>query len=489
VSANPATTRADDENAKALTGLLVAAALRGDAAGQAPAAGNVAEAVQDLSDADEEALERGSRRRAAELQAQPRRCAVRSRSAVAGGASSPGTPSERRVGELSVHNPGLDTVPMMNAGESTASPYDSQPSSAAWHDDLADEPRQVRLSRAYSHLLEHGWGRREDPPVEIGRGGQGVVFRVGCRGADGFFFERAVKAFSPVNYPSVASYERAMRRTAGVSALVVKAQHANVVRVQAFRSWRGVRLMFMDLVDGFDLHALVGPALFARVDRDPCPVPWANLREVVINKFPGDDQPRLMPGVAVAIVRDCLLGLASLHRDEIVHGDIKPANIMIMRRTGHAEIVDLGSAFLLHDPPRAIIQTPAYAAPEATEGALPTPQSDLASLGYVLVELLTGKRLFPHGMSRTEYRKVKEDLPPRLEHLLPSYVVRNKHLMTFCQRLIAPDPTQRFASASEADLDRSCGAAEFLHQLVLGKLATVYDSEIRRWLEAVSCAA
>ena len=111
----------------------------------------------------------------------------------------------------------------MNAYDSTASPYESQPSSAAWHDDLVDEPRKDRLNRAYLHLLEHGWGRRERRPVEIGRGGQGVVFRVGGRGADGFSCERAVKAFSPVNYPTVASYEGAMRRTATVSSLVVKA--------------------------------------------------------------------------------------------------------------------------------------------------------------------------------------------------------------------------------------------------------------------------
>ena len=56
-------------------------------------------------------------------------------------------------------------------------------------------------------------------------------------------------------------------------------------------------------------------------------------------------------GVAVAIVRDCLTALAALHRDGIVHGDIKPSNIML-KRTGIAKIVDIGSAFELRDPPR-----------------------------------------------------------------------------------------------------------------------------------------
>jgi serine/threonine-protein kinase len=273
---------------------------------------------------------------------------------------------------------------------------------------------------------------------------------------------------------------------ARVSSLVVKAQHANVVRVQAFRQRQGIRLMFMDLVDGYDLQALLSCPLFARLERDLCPPQWANLRQVVIDWHPGDDHPHLMPGVAVAIVRDCLSGLHSLHQDGIVHGDIKPSNIMIMRRTGHAEIVDLGSAFELSDPPKAIIQTPAYAAPEALDGGLPTPQSDQASLGYVLIELLTGRRIFPRGASRAEMWKAKCDLPQRLKTLLPPYVVSCPRLLSFCARLISPDPQRRFPTASDADLDTECGAAEFLHELVRSRLASVYDSDIRRWLEAVS---
>ncbi len=47
-------------------------------------------------------------------------------------------------------------------------------------------------------------------------------------------------------------------------------------------------------------------------------------------------QPRIKAGIAVNIVRECLAALAALHRDGIVHGDIKPSNIML-KRTGNAE--------------------------------------------------------------------------------------------------------------------------------------------------------
>ena len=133
----------------------------------------------------------------------------------------------------------------------------------------------------------------------------------------------------------------------------------------------------------------------------------------------GPERARLLPGVAVAIIRDCLVGLASLHRLGIVHGDIKPANIMLQRSIGHAEIVDLGSAFEVCEPPTAIIQTPAYAAPEAMANGIRTARSDLASLGYVLLELLAGKQIFRHDMTEADLMSAKRALPQQLRSLLP----------------------------------------------------------------------
>ena len=81
----------------------------------------------------------------------------------------------------------------------------------------------------------------------------------------------------------------------------------------------------------------------------------------------GPVQPRLKPGIAIAIVRDCLAALAALHREGIVHGDMKPSNIML-KRTGNAKIVDIGSAFEMGNPPARRTCTPTYAAPEVLEG-------------------------------------------------------------------------------------------------------------------------
>ena len=105
-------------------------------------------------------------------------------------------------------------------------------------------------------------------------------------------------------------------------------------------------------------------------------------------------QPRIKPGVAIAITRECLAALAARPREAIVHGDVKPSNIMV-KRTGNAKIIDIGSAMDLNNMPQQKTCTPQYAAPEVLDREEVSPRSDLCSLGYVLVELLAGKRSVP----------------------------------------------------------------------------------------------
>ena len=60
----------------------------------------------------------------------------------------------------------------------------------------------------------------------------------------------------------------------------------------------------------------------------------------------GARHPRLKPGIAIAVLRDCLASLAALHREGIVHGDVKPANFLL-KRTGNTKVIDIGSAIEL----------------------------------------------------------------------------------------------------------------------------------------------
>ena len=105
------------------------------------------------------------------------------------------------------------------------------------------------------------------------------------------------------------------------------------------------------------------------------------------------EENRIPDGVAIQVLRECLVGLAALHREGIVHGDVKPSNVTL-KRTGNAKIIDIGSAIDRKSPSARRMWSPAYAAPEVLEGGDNTPRSDLASLGYVLVEMLAGRTPF-----------------------------------------------------------------------------------------------
>jgi serine/threonine-protein kinase len=237
--------------------------------------------------------------------------------------------------------------------------------------------------------------------------------------------------------------------------------------------------MMMEWVDGYDLAHLLNTEALEKVRLRVNPKRWEYINNVIVAH--GPLHPRLKPGVAVAIVRDCLGALASLHREGVVHGDIKPSNIML-KRTGSAKIVDIGSAFEVVDPPLHRTCTPVYAAPEVLEGEPCTPRSDLASLGYVLIELLAGRSPFAGKTTYKELLEAKRYLPNWLPDLLPGEVTCNELLMTFCRQLVAPNPNQRFPSAEAADLFKE-GAAAFHRQLVMGNMASEYGNDLRMWLE------
>jgi serine/threonine-protein kinase len=269
---------------------------------------------------------------------------------------------------------------------------------------------------------------------------------------------------------------------AQVAVHVAQIQQDNLLDVHNWVDRDRIRLMEMEWVNGYDLSQLLTHKMLERVQKHVDAERWQHINEVIVTA--GPVQPRLKPGIAIAIVRDCLAALAALHREGIVHGDVKPANIML-KRTGNAKIVDIGSAFEIDRPPTRRTCTPAYAAPEVLEGGETTPRSDLASLGYVLIEMLAGQPPFSGLTGYHELLEAKRFLAQQLPRLLPQNVLCNELLMTFCRKLVAPDPTRRFPNAEQADL-RKDGAAAFHRQLIKGDLASEYDNEIRTWLSELS---
>lgn len=338
------------------------------------------------------------------------------------------------------------------------------------------------LLERYDSLLTNqrmSWTEHLHLTRRLGAGGQGVVYLSERRGTDNFTLPVALKIFSPARYDDVRSYDEAMERIAQIAARVAQIQQDNLLDVHNFVDRNRIRIMEMEWIDGYDLSRLLTREMLDRTRERVSNRRWENINNVIVTA--GECQPRFKPGVAIAVVRECLAALAALHRENIVHGDIKPSNIML-KRTGNAKIVDIGSAFELTNAPIQRTCTPTYSAPEVLEGADCSPRSDLASLGYVLIELLAGQPVFAGLSKYRELLEAKRVLPQRLSQLLPQEVVCNELLMNFCRGLIAPDPMRRFPNAEAADLVKE-GAASFHRQLIKGDLASEYENEIRLWLE------
>src|SRR5262249_12080666 len=148
-----------------------------------------------------------------------------------------------------------------------------------------------------------------------------------------------LKVFSPEPYGDATGYHEDMARVARVAARVALVQHDNLLDVQNFVERQGIRLMEMEWVDGLDLARLLTDRTMERagVTRGH----WEYTGRVILSAGPA--QPRLKPGVAIQVLRECLAALAALHREGLVHGDLKPSDVML-KRAGRAKVIHIGSA-------------------------------------------------------------------------------------------------------------------------------------------------
>ncbi|NRD25927.1 serine/threonine-protein kinase [Frigoribacterium sp. VKM Ac-2836] len=121
---------------------------------------------------------------------------------------------------------------------------------------------------------------------------------------------------------------------------------------------------------------------------------------------------------AAALLGDVADGLAAVHRAGVVHRDVKPANILLAapHHEGdprRAKLADFGIAYLI-DSTRVtatgtLMGTAAFVSPEQAEGRPPAPASDVYSLGLVLVEALTGRRVFTGSVVESVMARLTRD--------------------------------------------------------------------------------
>lgn len=153
------------------------------------------------------------------------------------------------------------------------------------------------------------------------------------------------------------------------------------------------------------------------------------------------------------IVEQIARGLQSFHRLEMVHQDLRPANVMI-DRTGTVKIIDFGSVkvsgVIEAAPaidPNEILGTLQYTAPEYLLGDGGSAQSDVFSLGVIAYEMLTGRLPYGTGMARARtrtqqrrqlYRSALDD-----DRAIPAWIDE------VLKKSLHPDPLKRFLEPLE----------------------------------------
>src|SRR6476646_10304248 len=243
---------------------------------------------------------------------------------------------------------------------------------------------------------------------EVGRGGQGVVFRARQKSLNRIV---ALKVISLGQWASKAHLRR-FRLEAEAAA---KLEHPGIVPVHEVGERDGSCYFSMKFVEGGQLDEV------AR--REPMPIRRA---------------AELIAKVARTV--------HYAHEHGILHRDIKPGNILLDAK-GEPHLTDFGLARLVESESSVthtldVLGTPSYMAPEQALGnnAQVTGATDVYGLGAVLYQLLTGQPPFAGG---TTYETIKLllDTEPRQPRLLNPKIDRD--LSTICLKCLEKDPKRR----------------------------------------------
>jgi eukaryotic-like serine/threonine-protein kinase len=207
---------------------------------------------------------------------------------------------------------------------------------------------------------------------------------------------------------------RRFRREARLGASL---NHANLVSVYDIVSDDEGVLIVMEYVDGETLRDAV--------DRGPLPAKRA-----------------------IEVLRGLAAGLDYAHAEGIVHRDVKPANVLLGRRSGEVKLADLGIATAVESTritkSGTVMGTASYMAPEQLEGHRAGPEADVYSLAVLAWEALSGKRAY-EGRTPIEIatRKASEP-PPALTEAWPDAPPAAAAVL---QRAMGADPAARPKSA------------------------------------------
>lgn len=249
---------------------------------------------------------------------------------------------------------------------------------------------------------------------ELGKGGMGVVFRARDRELDEEVALKVLKQPGDDRSPQVDRLRQEIKLARAIT-------HPNVVRAFDFGEVSGARFLTMEYVPG------------------------TTLREVI------DARGGLAIMPALQIAKQVCRGLAAVHKAGIVHGDLKPQNVMVMGN-GVAKLMDFGVARMRSRQEQggvSVAGTPLYMSPEQAKGADLDERSDIYSAGVLMYEMFTGQPPF-RGKDATEVMQMHlSDAPQDPRTIRPDLPASLAEIILAC---LSKHRAQRPASA--VDLDR-----------------------------------
>ncbi len=292
---------------------------------------------------------------------------------------------------------------------------------------VADVPAGFEAGTLLPPLCEEGDVRIVE---RHGAGAFGIVFRAELSGGG---CQVAVKALKPEHRDDREALERFLREARAIEGV----EHENVVRIYGVGEQRGTPYVVMEFIPGPDLATVL-------------------LRE-----------GRLEPARAARLMAGVARGLAAIHREGVIHRDLKPHNVLIDRAPVDRAPVDRALGAGAPDAGAAVerpviadfgvarttagarltmtgqlVGSPAYMAPEQVTDQAVTAAVDLYALGVMLYELLTGHTPFSGSDALTTLRRIRDEAHAPLPAEVP------EDLRRIVDQLLAKAPGQRFADAN-----------------------------------------
>ena len=283
----------------------------------------------------------------------------------------------------------------------------------------------------------------------IGSGGMAVVYKARCHLLNRLVAIKILKA-------DLAQDEDFRRRFNAESQAVAQLSHPNIMSVYDVSRGGDTEYIVMELLDGITLKQYM------------------------------EKRGQLNWRESLHFITQIMRGLSHAHSRGIIHRDIKPQNIMVLR-DGSIRVADFGIACLENSSQtltQEALGSVHYISPEQARGDRTDPRSDIYSAGVVLYEMLAGRLPF-EGESAVSVaiqhlssiplmpREINPDIPEPLELI--------------CMKAMASSTEKRYASAEEmiADLESFRKNPEVNLDFEMEDLRTVESDEPTRPIRVV----